>query len=134
MFEDIKICIYFIFSLEKRRLSKIYLKWTSGSHQVLKFKLCGLPLSIIHDIKIIVSFGQPIAAKSHFFCLCSLHCKKLKICIHKKCTWVWSADYVSENQEMYFDHEKNHKFLDKSIYFWLAFESYCFHSHACLKW
>ena len=27
-------------------------------------------------------------------------------------------------------HEKNHKFLDKSIYFWLAFESYCFHGHA----
>ena len=27
-------------------------------------------------------------------------------------------------------HEKNHKFLIKSIYFWLAFESYCFHGHA----
>ena len=26
--------------------------------------------------------------------------------------------------------EKNHKFLDKSIYFWLVFESYCFHGHA----
>ena len=26
--------------------------------------------------------------------------------------------------------KKNHKFLDKSIYFWLAFESYCFHGHA----
>ena len=25
---------------------------------------------------------------------------------------------------------KYHKFLDKSIYFWLAFESYCFHGHA----
>ena len=31
---------------------------------------------------------------------------------------------------VYVDHEKNHKFLDKSIYFWLAFESYCFHGHA----
>ena len=28
------------------------------------------------------------------------------------------------------DHEKNHRFLDKSIYFWLAFESCCFHGHA----
>ena len=26
--------------------------------------------------------------------------------------------------------KKNHKFLDKSIYFWLAFETYCFHGHA----
>ena len=26
--------------------------------------------------------------------------------------------------------KKNHKFLDKSIYFCLAFESYCFHGHA----
>ena len=26
--------------------------------------------------------------------------------------------------------KKNQKFLDKSIYFWLAFESYCFHGHA----
>ena len=26
--------------------------------------------------------------------------------------------------------KKYHKFLDKSIYFWLAFESYCFHGHA----
>ena len=26
--------------------------------------------------------------------------------------------------------QKNDKFLDKSIYFWLAFESYCFHGHA----
>ena len=25
--------------------------------------------------------------------------------------------------------KKYHKFLDKSIYFWLAFESYCFHGH-----
>ena len=25
---------------------------------------------------------------------------------------------------------KYHKFLDKSIYFWLPFESYCFHGHA----
>ena len=31
---------------------------------------------------------------------------------------------------VYIDHEKNLKFLDKSIYFWLAFESYCFHGHA----
>ena len=29
----------------------------------------------------------------------------------------------------FYDH-KNHKFLDKSIYFWLAFESYCFHGRA----
>ena len=28
------------------------------------------------------------------------------------------------------DHQKNLKFLDKSIYFWLPFESYCFHGHA----
>ena len=27
-------------------------------------------------------------------------------------------------------HEKNHKFRDKSIYFWLAFEIYRFHGHA----
>ena len=26
--------------------------------------------------------------------------------------------------------KKNHKFLDKSIYFWLAFESYYFHGNA----
>ena len=25
--------------------------------------------------------------------------------------------------------KKYQKFLDKSIYFWLAFESYCFHGH-----
>ena len=26
--------------------------------------------------------------------------------------------------------KKNQEFLDKSIYFWLAFEKYCFHGHA----
>ena len=26
--------------------------------------------------------------------------------------------------------KKYHKFLNKSIYFWLAFKSYCFHGHA----
>ena len=29
-----------------------------------------------------------------------------------------------------FIEQKNHKFLDKSIYFWLPFQSYCFHGHA----
>ena len=28
------------------------------------------------------------------------------------------------------DYKKNHKFLDKSISFWLAFEIYCFYGHA----
>ena len=28
------------------------------------------------------------------------------------------------------DFDKNHKFLNKSIYFWLAFESYSFHGYA----
>ena len=31
---------------------------------------------------------------------------------------------------LYSSPKKNHKFLDKSIYFWLAFQSYCFHGHA----
>ena len=30
---------------------------------------------------------------------------------------------------MKLDHEKNHKFFDKSTYFWLAFKGYCFHGH-----
>ena len=29
-----------------------------------------------------------------------------------------------------FSRKKKYKFLDKSIYFWLAIESYCFHGHA----
>ena len=31
---------------------------------------------------------------------------------------------------IFFTKKKNHKFFDKSIYFWRAFESYCFHGHA----
>ena len=34
------------------------------------------------------------------------------------------ANSESQSEKTY------HKFLDKSIYFWLAFESYCFHGHA----
>ena len=43
---------------------------------------------------------------------------------------------IKSNQEVIipyllnYNNKKNHKFLDKSKYFWLAFASYCFHGYA----
>ena len=38
---------------------------------------------------------------------------------------------IFPKRKSFINHEnKNYKFLDKSVYFWLATESYCFHGHA----
>ena len=45
--------------------------------------------------------------------------------------YLYLSIYLSIYKYMYLSiSKKYHKFLNKSIYFWLAFESYCFHGHA----
>ena len=55
----------------------------------------------------------------------------LKACNVNNPTQLLSCKFCEIFNSIYFDHEKkNHKFLGESIYFWVAFESYCFNGHA----
>ena len=58
--------------------------------------------------------------------------RKLKVDDHVRISEyknVFANVYVPNWSEDWIDHEKNPKFLNKSIYFWLAFKSYCFHAY-----